>query len=89
MVNNYTFFGGKYCRKKGMLTDIRLNSRDRLLEIWLTQNERNRPEVSQTLRSAADIYRAQGFLPVIYESGTGDLEENTAGLLLRNNRLVN
>lgn len=72
-----------------MHTDIRVNSRDKLLEIWLTQNERNRPEVSQILRSAADIYMVQDYLPVIYESGAADLKENTVELLLHNNRLLN
>lgn len=88
-LNNFTLFGGKYCRKKGIFTDIRVNTRWKLLEIWLPQHDRDSPEIKALLQTAAENYRAQDFLPVIYESGTGDLAENTAGLLLRNSRLLN
>lgn len=52
-----------------------------MLEIWLTQEEKNNAEINASLRPVIEICQKSKIRPVIYYSGAEDLKEGTANLL--------
>ena len=60
-----------------------------MLEIWLTQEEKNNAEINASLRPVINSCRRSKIRPVIFYSGTEDLKEATANLLqLRCRRML-
>lgn len=52
------------------------------MEIWLTREESADTALSDALEPAYAFCRAQKLLPVLYRSGTQELRECTAALLM-------
>jgi len=67
--------------------EINVNNSTRIVEIWLSNAEKNDDEIRQSLKPLFKEWKAQKYLPVVYESGEGDLKESILGLL-RHNREV-
>ena len=60
---------------------IYTDEKDRLLAIWLSAEENDDAAVMAALHPVIAQYKSMKYQPVIYRSGTGDLQENTAALL--------
>ena len=58
----------------------------KLVEIWLTNAEKIEPALRESLQYVYAKYKAKKYLVAVFESGAGDLHENTKNLLLFNRR---
>ena len=58
----------------------------KLVEIWLTNAEKNDPKVREGLKDIYDKYKNTKHTVAVFQSGKGDLYENTRDLLLYNRR---
>ena len=56
----------------------------KLVEIWLTNAEKSDPVLRAGLQSVYDTYKKKKYLVAVFESGNGDLYEQTRDLLLYN-----
>ena len=58
----------------------------KLVEIWLTNAEKVEPALQEILKEIYAKYKAKKYLVAVFESGTGNLYQNTWDLLLFNRR---
>ena len=58
----------------------------RLVEIWLTNAEKADPGLRANLQSVCARFKQKKYLVAVFESGGGDLMEQTRELLLYNRR---
>ena len=56
----------------------------KLVEIWLTNAEKSDPVLRAGLQSVYGTYKKKKYLVAVFESGNGDLYEQTRDLLLYN-----
>jgi len=67
---------------------LEMNVRDdqKLVEIWLTNAEKIDPVLREGLKEIYAKYKTKKYMVAVFESGKGDLYENTRDLLLFNRR---
>ena len=65
------------------------DEKDRLLAIWLSAEENDDKDVMTALHPVIAQYKSMKYQPVIYRSGDGNLQENTAALLCHTRRKMN
>jgi hypothetical protein len=67
---------------------LEINVRDdkRLVDIWLTNAEKNDPEIRAGLQDIYDECKKKKYLVAVYESGERDLYRSTLDLLAYNKR---
>ena len=67
---------------------MEMNVRDdkKLVEIWLTNAEKIDPVLREGLKEIYAKYKAKKYMVAVFESGKGNLYENTLALLLYNRR---
>lgn len=58
----------------------------KIVEIWLTNAEKNDPVLREQLKDVYAEYKAKKYMVAVFESGKGNLYENTRDLLLYNRR---
>lgn len=63
---------------------IVVNENKRIVEFWLTNEEKNNKELKNTIVSDCKEWKKKKFFPVIFESGNGDLKDSIEGLLRHN-----
>ena len=65
---------------------MEMNVRDdqKLVEIWLTNAEKIDPVLQEGLKEIYAKYKTKKYMVAVFESGKGDLYENTRDLLLFN-----
>ena len=65
---------------------MEMNVRDdqKLVEIWLTNAEKIDPVLREGLKEIYAKYKTKKYMVAVFESGKGDLYENTRDLLLFN-----
>ena len=56
----------------------------KLVEIWLTNAEKADPVLRASLQGIYDKFKKKQYLVAVFESGSGDLYEQTRDLLLYN-----
>ena len=68
---------------------MELNIRDdeRIVEIWLTNREKTNEKLRDSLKPVYDKYREMKYKVAVFQSGSRDLTDSTAGLLLHNRAL--
>ena len=66
--------------------EVEVNDRFRFASVWLTNEEKDNPQVREKLQPLMDKEMKYKF--VIFESGSRDLLEQTKGLLSHNKSLV-
>ena len=73
---------------KGGWFYLEMNVRDdqKLVEIWLTNAEKIDPVLREGLKEIYAKYKTKKYMVAVFESGKGDLYENTRDLLLYNRR---
>ena len=67
---------------------LEMNVRDdmKLVDIWLTNAEKNDPQLRSSLQSIYDEYKEKKYTVAVFESGSEDLYENTLALLRYNKK---
>jgi len=68
---------------------MEMNIRDdeRIVEIWLTNREKTNEKLKDLLKPVYDKYREMKYKVAVFQSGSRDLTDSTAGLLLHNRAL--
>lgn len=67
---------------------VEVNDRFRFASVWLTNEEKDNPQIREKLQPLMDKYKEMKYKFVIFESGSRDLLEQTKGLLSHNKNLV-
>ena len=67
---------------------MEMNVRDdkKIVEIWLTNAEKNDPVLRESLKDVYAKYKAKEYLVAVFESGSADLYQYTRDLLIYNRR---
>ena len=58
----------------------------KIVEIWLTNAEKNAPVLREQLKDVYAEYKAKKYMVAVFESGSADLYQSTRDLLLYNRR---
>ena len=66
--------------------EMNVNDEQRIVEVWLSRAERNDAALAQRLRSQCKPYAEKGYFVVYFQSGDGNLYENTLDLLRYNRK---
>ena len=57
---------------------------ERIVEIWLSNHEKTNDKLKKTLQPIFDEYKQKKYKVAVFQSGSRDLVDSTAGLLLHN-----
>ena len=66
--------------------EMNIHDDTQIVEIWLTNAEKTDPVLQDELKGIYAEYKAKKYMVAVFESGKGDLYENTRDLLLFNRR---
>lgn len=66
--------------------EINVHDDRKIVEIWLTNAEKRDTDLRERLKPLYREYKEKKYLVAVFESGDGDLYENTIALLLSNRR---
>lgn len=66
--------------------EINVNHERKLVEVWLTNAEKNDPAVHERLKPLYAKYKQQRYLVAVFESGSQNLYQSTRDLLAFNKR---
>ncbi|MEG1884346.1 MAG: hypothetical protein RR224_11615 [Clostridia bacterium] len=67
---------------------IEVNEKDRLATFWLVGAEQADGALQEQLKPQITQYRQQKYTVAVFKSGSGNLLDTTAGLLLHNQKLA-
>ena len=65
---------------------MEIREQSRMVELWLTQEEKDDPVFRDGLKPIYQKYREQHYLVAVFLPGEGDLYQQTRDLLLYNRR---
>ena len=65
---------------------MEVNEKNKLVELWLTKEEKDDATFRESLRPIYQQYKAQNYLVAVFLSGGSDLYQQTRDLLLDNRR---
>lgn len=67
---------------------MEINVRDncKLVEVWLTNEEKTNAKLRETLKSLYREYKAKNYLVAVFQSGGRNLTEATSDLLCHNRK---
>ncbi|MPM21923.1 hypothetical protein SDC9_68373 [bioreactor metagenome] len=82
---------GAQCRmrfheRRRRLLEICVRSNQKLVEVWLTREERQDTALREELKVLYQTYRAKSFLVAVFQSGGQSLADATSGLLCHNRK---
>ncbi len=66
--------------------ELNVHDNTRIVEVWLTNAEKNDPAVQARLNDLCAKYMEKKFTVAVFHSGGGDLYQNTRELLAYNKR---
>lgn len=66
--------------------EVRISDERRLVEVWLTNAEKDDPTVRESLRPLYAKYKLKKYLVAVYASGGCDLYQSTLNLLSYNQK---
>ncbi len=66
---------------------VEVNDRFKFACVWLTNEEKDDKQIRESLLPLMAEYKAKRYKFVVYESGAGDLLDQTKGLLSHNKNL--
>jgi hypothetical protein len=72
------------------MKNLEINVRDeqKLVEVWLTNAEKNDPAVRERLKPLYAEYKQKKYMVAVFESGGRDLYQSTLGLLAYNKKRI-
>ena len=65
---------------------MNVREKSKVVELWLTREEKNDPEFRESLKPIYQQYKAQKYLVAVFLTGEENLYEQTRDLLLYNRR---
>ena len=65
---------------------MEIKEQSRIVELWLTREERDDPAFRESLKPIYQQYKDQNYLVAVFLSGEEDLYQQTRDLLLYNRR---
>ena len=65
---------------------MEIREQSKIVELWLTREERDDPAFRESLKSIYQRYKDQKYLVAVFLSGEEDLYQQTRDLLLYNRR---
>ena len=65
---------------------MEIRERNKIVELWLTREERDNPAFRESLEPIYQQYKDQNYLVAVFLSGEEDLYQQTRDLLLYNRR---
>lgn len=68
--------------------EINVKDDRRVVEIWLTNAEKQDPQLRAGLQGIYDEYKKKKYLVAVYESGSCDLYQSTLSLLAYNKKRI-
>ncbi len=68
--------------------EVNVREDRKLVDVWLTNVEKNDPQIQAQLRGLYAQYKKKKYLVAVYQSGNKDLYESTLALLAYNKRRV-
>ncbi len=68
--------------------EINVRDNEKLVDVWLTNVEKNDPQIQAQLRELYAKYKEKKYLVAVYQSGSRDLYESTLALLAYNKKRV-
>lgn len=68
--------------------EVNISDDRRLVEVWLTNAEKDDPAVRESLKPLYAKYKAEKYLVAVYASGGRDLYQSTLNLLSYNQKRV-
>ena len=66
--------------------EIKVNNAERIVEIWLTNVEKNDEALKEQLKSVYEKYHAKKYLVAVFQSGSQELSPTTSNLLCYNHK---
>ena len=66
--------------------EINVRDSDKIVEVWLTREEKQDLNLRERLKPLYQEYKAKKFLVAVFESGEQNLEELTGSLLVYNRK---
>ncbi len=66
--------------------EMNIHNDTQIVEIWLTNAEKSDPALQDELKGIYAEYKAKKYMVAVFQSGQGNLYENTRDLLLFNRR---
>lgn len=66
--------------------EIYYNTRKCLIEIWVSNSEKNNPELLESLKPKFKEWKSKKLLPIVYYSGECNLSDKTSELLVYNRK---
>ena len=75
-------------RERGIRLEINIRDSNKIVEVWLTREERQNIGLRECLRSLYQEYGAKKYLVAVFGSGEQDLEELTGSLLVYNRKRI-
>ena len=64
--------------------EMNIRDNERIVEIWLTNSEKTNEKLKKSLQPIFDEYKQKKYKVAVFQSGSRDLADSTAGLLLHN-----
>ena len=64
--------------------EINVNEDKKIVEIWLSNEEKNNSLIKEKLKEIYDMYKKTKYIVAVYESGSADLFSGTKSLLVQN-----
>ena len=64
--------------------EINVNEDKKIVEIWLSNEEKNNNLIKEKLKELYAIYKKTKYIVAVYESGSADLLSGTKSLLSQN-----
>lgn len=68
--------------------EVNIRDPQKIVEVWLSGNEKDDPRVQARLTPLYDRYRQKKYTVAVYLSGTQELYDRTLGLLSYNKRRI-
>ena len=68
--------------------EINVRSESKIVEVWLTREEKQDARLREQLKPLYQKYKAQGYLTAVFESGEEELWDAASDLLCYNRRRI-
>lgn len=68
--------------------EINVHDDKKQVEVWLTNQEKNDPQIQQQLKPIYAKYHQKNYLVAVFESGPQSLYQNTLDLLTYNKKRI-
>ena len=70
--------------KRDLYMEINVNENKKIVEVWLSNEEKNNGLIKDKLKELYDMYKKTKYIVAVYESGSADLFSGTKSLLVQN-----